>query len=164
MRKISIIVATDENWIIGKKNGLPWKLSADLKHFKALTTGHTVIMGRKTFDSIGKPLPERTNIIITRNSDFKVPDCIVVGSMEEALEASPDNDEIFVMGGAEIYKQFLPIVQTIYLTRIHHRFDGDISFPALNPADWKETRREDFDRDDKNPYRYTFLTLEKSRH
>ncbi len=161
MKKISIIVAIDENGLIGKRNGLPWKLPADLKHFKDLTTGHIVIMGRKTYESIGKPLPNRTNIVISRN--LNIPGCTTVKSLEEATAAVPDDQEIFVMGGAEIYKQFLPFTQKIYLTRVYHKFDGDIFFPEPNLFGWKETSRQDFEADAKNPYKYSFLTLERTR-
>ena len=164
MKKISIIVAVDENWVIGKKNALPWRLSADLKHFRTLTRRHTVIMGRKTYESIGRPLPDRTNIIISRNNTLTIPGCTVVKTTEEALNTVPDDEEIFVVGGAEIYSQFLPITQKIYLTQIHHQFDGDIFFPKLNLSEWTETERQSLEADDKNPYKYSFITLEKTRN
>lgn len=164
MKKISIIVAVDKNWLIGKRGGLPWRLPADLKHFQVLTTGHTVIMGRKTYDSIGKPLPNRINIVISRNDDLNIPGCITVKSMQEAIESSSNDQEIFVMGGAEIYSQFVPFTQKIYLTKIHHQFDGDIFFPKLDLSEWRETGRQDFEVDDKNQYKYSFLILEKTRN
>src|SRR3989344_1232938 len=157
MRKISIIVAIDENGLIGRRNGLPWKLPADLKHFKTLTSGHTVIMGRKTYDSIGKPLPNRTNIVVSKSDDLQIDGCITVKSPEEALKASLENQEIFVIGGAEIYRQFLPLAQTIYMTEIHNKFDGDIFFPTIDYDEWKEKERQDFEADDKNPYKYSFI-------
>lgn len=163
MKNISIIVAVDENWVIGKKNGLPWRLPADLKHFKDLTTGHTVIMGRRTYDSIGKPLPNRTNIVISRNTDLDIPGCTVVKSTKEALELSPADSEIFIIGGAEVYNQFLPLTHRLCLTRIHHEFDGDIFFPKINLSDWSEVEKQDFQADEKNPYSYSFLILEKIR-
>ena len=163
MRKISIIVAIDENGLIGKRNGLPWKLPADLKHFKTLTSGHTVIMGRKTYDSIGKPLPNRTNIVVSRSDDLRIDGCIIVKSPEEALKASLENQEIFVIGGAEIYRQFLPLAQTIYMTEIHNKFDGDIFFPTIDYDEWKEKERQDFEADDMNLYKYSFITLERTR-
>jgi len=163
MRKISIIVAIDENGLIGRRNGLPWKLPADLKHFKTLTSGHTVIMGRKTYDSIGKPLPNRTNIVVSKSDDLQIDGCITVKSPEEALKASLENQEIFVIGGAEIYRQFLPLAQTVYLTKIHNKFEGDIFFPTINPDEWQEKERQDFEADDKNPYKYSFIALEKTR-
>jgi len=163
MKKISIIAAVDENWVIGKKGGLPWRLPADLKHFKALTTGHTVIMGRKTYDSIGKPLPDRINIVVSSN-DLNLPGCVVVKSIEKALKSAPDNKEVFIMGGAQIYNQFLPLAHKLYLTKIHHQFDGDIFFPKLDLSEWKEIGKQDFEADEKNPYRYSFITLEKNRN
>lgn len=164
MKKVSIIVAIDEKWLIGKKGGLPWRLPADLKHFKDLTTGHTVIMGRKTYDSIAKPLPNRINIVVSRTNDLNIPGCITVRSLKEALAAAPDNQEIFVMGGAEIYDQFLPLAQKLYLTQIHHQFDGDIFFPKLAPSEWTEVERQNFETDDKNQYKYSFVILEKTRY
>ena len=162
IRQISIIVALDENNLIGKRGGLPWKLPADLKHFKEITTGHTIIVGMKTYKSIGKPLPNRTNIVISRNNQ-NIPGCITVKSVTEAIEAAPDNKGTFVIGGAEIYSQFLPLAQRIYLTQIHHRFEGDIFFPKLNLSEWREVERQDFDPDEKNPYKYSFVTLERTR-
>ena len=160
MRKISIIVAVDKNWVIGKQGGLPWKLPADLKHFQDLTTGHTVVMGRKTYDSIGKPLPNRINIIVSRNNDLKISGCIVVKSVEEALGVSPNNQDIFIMGGGEIYRQSLPFAQIVYLTRIDYEFDGDIFFPELNSSEWQEVERKDFRADSNNPYGYSFLVFQ----
>lgn len=164
MKKISMIAAVDRNLTIGKKGGLPWKLPADLKHFQDLTTGHVVIMGRKTYDSIGKPLPNRTNIVISGKSNPNIPGCVVVASVEEALNKAPDNQEIFIMGGGEIYNQFLPFAQKLYLTKIDHQFDGDIFFPKLDSSEWKEVERRDFEPDDRNPYRYSFVIMEKTRN
>src|SRR5258708_7509586 len=125
---ISIIVALSENNLIGVNNQLPWRLSADLKRVKAITMGHPLIMGRKTFESIGKPLPGRTNIVITRNKDFKADGCFVVSSLKEAIEKAKDDSEIFIFGGGEIFREALPIVNKIYMTRIHHHFEGDTYF------------------------------------
>lgn len=163
MKKISLIVAVDKNWVIGKRGELPWKLPADLKHFKVLTIGHSVIMGRKTFDSIGKPLVDRTNIVLSAKDGLNIPGCIVAKSAQEALELSPEDREIFVIGGGRIYNQFLPLVQTIYLTKIYHELEGDIFFPKLDFSEWREVWREDFKSDSKNPYDYSFVTLEKTR-
>ena len=160
MKKISIIVAVDENWLIGKQDSLPWHLPADLRHFKEITTGHTVIMGRKTHDSIGKPLPNRINVIITRG-DQVIPGCITVNSPEKALEASPEENDIFIIGGAQIFAQFMPLAQKMYLTQIHHKFNGDILFPKINLSEWREVERRDFDADDKNPYSYSFSIFER---
>lgn len=163
MKKISIIAAVDRNLTIGRKGGLPWKLPADLRHFRDLTTGHVVIMGRKTYDSIGKLLPNRINIVISGKSNLDIPGCIIAASVEEALNKTPDNQEIFIIGGGEIYNQFLPLAQKLYLTKIDHQFDGDIFFPKLDSSEWEEVERRDFEPDDKNPYRYSFVIMEKTR-
>lgn len=134
---ISIIVAVAKNNVIGKDNKLPWHLPEDLKHFKELTSGHTVIMGRKTFESIGRPLPNRKNIVISRNENFKANDMEVVHSIEQALDLTKNEDEVFIIGGAEIYKQALLLVNKIYLTRINKDYEGDAYFPELGP-EWKE--------------------------
>ncbi|MDN3549030.1 dihydrofolate reductase [Mucilaginibacter aquaedulcis] len=157
---VSIIVAIAKNNAIGKNNKLLWHLPKDLKHFKDVTTGHTVIMGRKTYDSVGKPLPKRRNIIITRQA-ISIEGCEVVSSVEAALALCANEEEVFIVGGAEIYKQALPLTDRIYLTIIDHDFDGDTFFPELNDQDWKETEREDFEPDEKNKYTYSFITLQR---
>ena len=157
---IAIVVATAENNAIGKNNELLWHLPADLKHFKQLTTGHPIIMGRKTFESIGKPLPNRTSIIVTRQADYKQENCVVVQDVKSALEKAQKLDEqVFIIGGGEIYKEMLPFTDTIYLTKVHDTFDADTFFPELNPDNWQETEREDFKPDEKNKYAYSFITL-----
>lgn len=162
---ISAILAMSENRVIGLDNQLPWHLPADLKHFKTLTTGHPIIMGRKTYQAIGKALPNRTNIILTRDATFTAPDCIVTTSAEEALESAKEIEtvEIFIIGGAEIYKIFFPYIQRIYLTQIHQQFEGDTYFQALNPNEWREVARADHVADEKNPYAYSFVALERRR-
>lgn len=156
---ISIIVAVSTNGIIGKDNGLLWKQSADLKRFKQLTSGHSIIMGRKTYDSIGKPLPNRRNIILTHQQHLAIPGCEVVNSIDEAIALCKDEEEVFIIGGGDIYKQFLVCTNRIYLTRIHHSFPGgDTFFPELHF--WGETEREDFEADDKNEYPYSFITYQ----
>jgi dihydrofolate reductase len=157
---VSIIVAIAKNHAIGKNNKLLWHLPKDLKHFKDVTTGHTVIMGRKTYDSVGKPLPKRRNIVITRQA-ISIEDCEVVSSVEAALALCANEEEVFIVGGAEIYKQALPLTDRIYLTIIDHDFDGDTFFPELNDQDWKETERENFEPDEKNKYAYSFITLQR---
>jgi dihydrofolate reductase len=157
----SIIVATAKNHAIGKDNKLLWYLPNDLKHFKDVTSGHTVIMGRKTFDSVGKPLPRRRNIVITRQA-ITIEGCEVVSTIEAALALCADEAEVFIVGGAEIYRQALHLTNRIYLTLIDQDFDGDTFFPELNPAEWKETERENFEPDEKNKYSYSFITLERS--
>jgi dihydrofolate reductase len=161
--KLSLIVAVAENGVIGNNNQLIWHLPNDLKQFKRLTTGHCIIMGRKTFDSIGKPLPNRTSIIISRNADFKVIDCFTVDSLEKAISVAQEKGETeaFIIGGAEIYRQALPFVDKIYLTEVLHSFEGDTFFPKINGTIWRETSREDFGTDEKHLYPYSFVTLEK---
>jgi dihydrofolate reductase len=161
---LSAIVAMAENRVIGNGNKMPWHLPADLKHFKAVTNGHPVLMGRKTFESIGKPLPNRTNMIITRDRQYSAQDCLVINDIAAALSMAQelDQNEVFVIGGAEIYKQLLPKVQRLYLTKIHHKFTGDAYFPELSFDDWHEVSHEDHQPDDKNPYAYSFITLERT--
>lgn len=159
----SIIVAVSENNVIGNKNGLPWKLSADMKRLKSLTMGHHIIMGRKTWDSLGRPLPGRTNVVITSQSDFEAPGAIVVNSLEEALTFASGDSESFIFGGAEIFKKSLPWVQKIYMTKVHATIEGDAFFPKLDLLEWKITSVEEFKADEKNEYDYSFLTMERIR-
>jgi dihydrofolate reductase len=159
---LSIIVALSENNVVGVNNQLPWHLSADLKRLKVLTMGHHLIMGRKTFESIGRPLPGRTNVIITRNKDYKADGCIVVTSLKEALEVSKSDAEAFIFGGGEVFREALPLVNKIYMTRIHHNFNGDTVFPELRKSEWKEVFREDHEPDEKNNYSYSFINLERN--
>ena len=162
MKTINIAVAVSENYAIGKNNQLLWHMPADLKFFKQTTTGHTVVMGRKTFDSVGKSLPNRQNIVVTRKTDLEIPGVVVVNSLEEAFDSVEQKDaEIFIVGGAEIYKQALPKVQRIYLTTIHHTFDADTFFPKLNMDEWQEISSETHKADEKNKYNYTFAILER---
>ena len=155
---IKIIVATSKNKVIGNNNELIWKLSSDLKRFKELTTGHPVVMGRKTYESIGKPLPNRRNIIITRNLEYEVNGCEVVSSLEEALLLT--NNDCFIIGGGEIYKQSLEVADKIYLTLVHQEFEGDTQFPELN-KEWAKMDRKDFSADEKNQYDYSFIEYER---
>jgi len=159
---IASVFAMSENRVIGNKNQLPWHLPADLKFFKNLTTGHPVIMGRKTYESIGKPLPHRTNIIITRQPDYQQLDCVVVNNVTSALEvAQKISPDVFIIGGAEILRQALSYIDTMFLTLIHENFTGDTFYPALNPQDWEEVSRQDFSRDEKNKFDYSFITLKR---
>lgn len=161
--KLSIIVATAEKGVIGKDNQLIWHLPEDLKMFRRLTTGHVIIMGRKTFESIGKPLPNRTSIIISRNTDYLVEGCIVVGSLEEAIEKAKEieTEEAFIIGGAQIYALALDMADTVYLTQVHYNFEGDAFFPVLDANIWTETERKSFQPDEKHAYAFDFVTLEK---
>ena len=149
------------NQVIGIKNALLWKLPADMEHFRQLTMGKPVIMGQKTFESIGKPLPGRTNIILTLDKDFTPSGCEVAHSIEEVLEIAKDFKEVMICGGASVYKQFLPLAQRLYLTFIHQDFEGDTYFPEFNINEWKEVKRIDCEPDEKNPYSYLFVVLEK---
>jgi dihydrofolate reductase len=156
---LSIIVALSENNVVGINNQLPWHLSADLKRVKSLTMGHHLIMGRKTYESIGKPLPGRTNVIITRNKNFKAEGCVIVSSLMEALEKAKGDNEAFIFGGGEIFREGLPMVNKIYMTRIHENIQGDTRFPELNPVEWKEISRQDFSADEKNDHDYSFIDM-----
>ncbi len=160
---LSIIVAIGEGNVIGKKNGLPWYLPADLKHFKQLTTSHAIIMGRKTYESIGKPLPNRTNIVLAREMDFALEGCVVAHSIEEALSLPvvQDDSEAFVIGGGEIFRQAIDLVSTLYVTEVHHRFDGDIYFPVIDAKIWKEVARERGVQDEKNNLEYYFVMYKR---
>ena len=158
---LSIIAAMGLNGVIGDAGKLPWRLPADMKHFKATTMGKPVIMGRKTFESIGKPLPGRENIVVSRNADFRAAGCKVVGSLMEAIETTLMAEEAMVIGGAVIYERALPLTKRIYLTRVYSMFPGDAYFPDLTVGNWKQTSREDFDADEKNPYPYSFLQLDR---
>ena len=162
---LSLIVAVADNGVIGQQNGLPWRLPEDLKRFKALTMGKPIVMGRKTFDSIGKPLPGRTNIVITRQSDMTIPGCVVVDSLPAAIVAAGEANEVMVIGGAEIYRQALPQARRVYLTQVHAQIQGDAYFPTLfsllNSARWRELSREDYSADERHAYAYSFLVLER---
>lgn len=162
--KLSIIVATAEQGVIGKDNQLIWHLPEDLKMFRRLTTGHVIIMGRKTFESIGKPLPNRTSIIISRNTHYQVEGCFVVSSLEEAVEKAKEieTEEAFIIGGAQIYALALDMANTVYLTQVHHNFEGDAFFPILDTNIWIEKERKSFSSDEKNAYAFDFVTLEKT--
>jgi dihydrofolate reductase len=158
---ITIVVAIASNYAIGKNNQLLWHLPKDLKHFKDITAGGTVIMGRKTFDSVGKPLPKRRNIVITRQ-DIKIEGCEVVKSIDEAIALCQDEAEVFIVGGAEIYHQAMHLTNRIYLTIVHHSFDADTFFPEIDYKDWKETAHEDHETDEKHAFAYSFITLERA--
>lgn len=158
---ISLIAAMGRNRVIGKDNALPWKLPADMKRFREVTTGHAIIMGRATFESIGKALPNRLNIVMTRDMNYTAEGCRIVHSVEEALQAAEGNDEVMVIGGTSLFTQFLSLATRIYLTVIDHDFEGDALFPEFNVKEWRETEHHEYEPDEKNVYRYTFLTLER---
>jgi dihydrofolate reductase len=157
---LQIVVIVDENNGIGKDNQLLCHMPADLKHFKKHTIGHPVIMGRKTFDSMGKALPGRRNIVITRQ-ELELEGCEVVGSIEQALELCSGEQLASIIGGAMIFEQSMSLVDRIHLTCIHHKFEADTFFPKTDPASWKITSKEDHDADDKNPYPYSFMTYDR---
>jgi dihydrofolate reductase len=158
---LSIIAALSRNRVIGKDNQLPWRLPADLKHFKSVTLGKPVIMGRKTFESIGRPLPGRDNIVVTRDPKFHADGIAVAHSLDDALAQVHDVPEIMLIGGAQLYAESLARAQRLYLTLIHADVDGDAHFPDYDPADWRETAREDHAADENNHYSYSFQILER---
>lgn len=157
---LSILVAMDSQHLIGKDNKLPWHLPNDLKYFKQVTMGHTIVMGRKTFESIGKPLPGRKNIVITRNKNYHPDGCRVIHSITKIKEMN-DKEEIFIIGGAEIFKETLPIADRLYITEIHETFEGDTFFPEFNLSDWKLISKEKGIKDEKNRYDYDFCIYER---
>ena len=158
---LSAVVAAAENNAIGKDNQLLWHLPNDLRFFKRTTTGHTVVMGRKTYESVGKPLPNRRNIIITRQAGYKVAGTEVVHSLSEALERCADEEEVFIVGGAEIYRQALPLLDRIYLTRVHAQPEGDSFFPELDDEAWKLVAEERHSADERHAYSYAFRIYER---
>lgn len=165
--KISIVVAVAENGVIGKNNQLPWRLSSDLKHFKKLTTGHAVLMGRKTYESIGKPLPKRTNLIITRNEAYEAPGCDVFTTIEQALDFAKSatvNDagnEVFVIGGAQIYQQIIPQVDTVYLTKVKAEVEGDAYFDLALLDQFKVINTQNVSADEKNEYDFDIMEMSR---
>ncbi|MEA3149513.1 MAG: dihydrofolate reductase [Gammaproteobacteria bacterium] len=158
---LELVLAVAENDVIGRGNGLPWQLSADLRRFKALTLGKHILMGRRTYQSIGKALPGRTTLVLTRSADFAPTDCTVVGALEDALLAASGEAVLMVVGGAEIYRQCLPHASRIHLTLVHARVEGDTFFSGWRDTDWRETFRERHEADDKNTFAYSFVTLER---
>lgn len=170
--KIALVVAVSRNGVIGKDNALPWHLPEDLKFFKRVTLHKPVIMGRKTYDSIGKPLVQRVNIVITRSKDYNAPGTLVVNSLEAALErcasllrlkGAPQDSEVSVIGGAQIFADALPIADRLYFTEVHADIDGDVFFPPFDRSEWVEVSREDHAACEKNPYPYSFVVLERRR-
>ncbi|WP_299366319.1 dihydrofolate reductase [Winogradskyella sp.] len=161
--ELTIIVAAGEDNAIGKDNDLIWHLSNDLRRFKELTSGHHIIMGRKTFESFPKPLPNRTHIVITRQNDYKVPNgVIVVNNLEDAIDAARKDDQPFIIGGGEIYRQSIALANKLEMTRVHSTFEGaDTFFPEINPEKWKEVSRTTHDADDNHKYAFSFITYEK---
>ena len=161
---VTIIVAVAENSVIGNNNELLWRLRDDMKNFKRLTTGHFVLMGRKTFESIGKPLKERTNIVITRNTDFSFPGIITANSVETALQYASAHgaEELFIIGGAEIYRKLLPVAGKMYYTRVKALPEGDAYFPEINWNEWKILSKSSFVKNDFNDFDFDILEMEKT--
>ncbi|MBP3424714.1 MAG: dihydrofolate reductase [Alistipes sp.] len=159
---ISIIVAVAKNGVIGDKNALLWHLREDMIHFRTTTSGHPVVMGRKTFDSIGRPLPKRTNVVITRDTNLTIEGCTVVHSLEEAVALFDPSEEVFIIGGAQIYRQAMPLADRIYLTVIDKPYEGDTSFPEIDYSVWKECNREDFAHGEEFEHPFSFITLERA--
>lgn len=161
---VSIIVAAAENDVIGRDNRLIWRLSNDMRHFKELTMGHTLIMGRKTFESIGKALPGRRNIVVSRNRDYRAEGCLVVHSPEDAVKAAGNDDAVFVIGGAELYRQFWAMADTLYLTRVHARMEGDARIPAVDQTEWEKVSAVSYLPDEKNEYAHSIITYKRKSH
>jgi len=158
---IVMIAAVAENNALGKNNELVWHLPNDFKRFKSLTTGHHIIMGRKTFESFQKPLPNRTHVVITRQKDYAPEGCIVVDSIEKAIVACPENETLFIIGGGEIYNLGLPFADQLEITRVHHSFEADAFFPEINVNEWKIIQTEFNAADDKHQFDYTYQTFVK---
>ncbi len=160
---ITIIAAIGKNNELGKNNDLIWHLPADLKRFKKVTSGHHILMGRNTYESIGKPLPNRTTVIITRNDNYFKDGCLIANSIDEAIQLSKDDEEIFIIGGAQVYDQAInnPAVGKLDITLVHESFDADVYFPNIDTTIWEEVSREDFKADDKNKYDYSFVSYKR---
>jgi len=170
--KLSILVALSENGVIGRGGELPWRLPDEMRYVKRTTMGHTLLMGRKTYESIGRPLPGRTSIVLSRDPDYRIerggpggPDVIVASRLSEAIEIATQRgeSETFVFGGETVYTEALPIADRLYLTRVHGEIDGDAQFPSFDPADWKLVAEEHHERDERHQYSFTFQTLERLR-
>lgn len=165
--KISLISAVAQNGVIGRDNDMPWHLPDDFAFFKRKTSHHPIIMGRKSLEALGKPLPNRTNIVLTRNQDFRAENVTVMHTLDDAIDvaiAAPrKTDEIFVIGGAEIYAMALPIATTLYLTEIHQSYDGDTYFPSFNKNEWKEISRHPHPADERHAVSFDFVEYERKR-
>ena len=158
---VSIIVAMAENGVIGRDMDLPWHISADLKRFKALTMGHHIVMGRKTFESIGRLLPGRTTVIVTRQPDYQVDGAVIVNSLGAAQAAATDDSELFIIGGGQIYEIALPLADRLHVTRVHTEVDGDTSFPAIDWDQWELVSAERHGADEKNDHDFTFESYQR---
>jgi len=161
VKQLAIIVAMAQNRTIGINNTLPWRIPEDMKHFKALTMGHHLIMGRKTFDSIGKPLPGRITVVVTRNRALQINGCLMAHTLEEAIAACAGDEQVFVAGGAELYAQALPLAGTLYITEIQQAVEGDAHFPAFDRTEWLEASREIRHQETPQPLEYHFVTYRR---
>ena len=161
--KISIIVAMASNRVIGFNNQIPWHLSADLKKFKQITMGSPILMGRRTYESIGRPLPGRKNIIISRNPDYKQDGCLVFDGLDKAIDACQGEDELFIIGGSSFYETMLSHASVLYLTQIHRDFEGDTFFPCIDKNEWNEISRVDINDDPSVDFQYSFIKLERNK-
>ena len=161
MMKLSLIVAVSDNRVIGKDNRMPWHLSADLKRFKAITWGKPILMGRKTYESIGRPLPGRKNIVLTSDPNYQANGCAVAHSKAEAIELAGDVDELMVIGGTSLYESFLPEANRLYLTLIERDYEGDAFFPEFSLEDWRIVECETIVDDPSVDFTYRFLVLER---
>lgn len=158
---LSMIVAMDDNRLIGQDNQLPWRLPADLQYFKRVTMGHMVVMGRKTFESIGRALPGRRNLVLTRNEAYQATGCTVIHTLEE-IDSSPE-EEVFIIGGAEIFREMLPQARRLYITKIHAAFEGDAYFPEVDESQWRLLSSESGVVDEENLYPYEYLVFEREQ-
>ena len=158
---ISIIVAIAKNGVIGDKNTLLWHLREDMIHFRTITSGHPVVIGRKTYDSIGRPLPKRTNVVITRDTELQIEGCTMAHSLTEAVEMFDSSEEVFIIGGAQIYNQAMPLADRLYLTIIDKEYEGDSSFPEIDYNSWRQISCEKFERGEEFEYPFSFITLER---
>ena len=158
---ISIIVAIAKNGVIGDKNTLLWHLREDMIHFRTITSGHPVVMGRKTYDSIGRPLPKRTNVVITRDTELQIEGCTMAHSLPEAVEMFDSSEEVFIIGGAQIYNQAMPLADRLYLTIIDKEYEGDSSFPEIDYNSWRQISCEKFERGEAFEYPFSFISLER---
>ena len=161
MTRLSAVVAVSDNDVIGRDNALPWHLPADLQHFKRLTLGKPMLMGRRTYESIGRPLPGRRSLVLTRSADFAPPGVEVCLTLDQALAAVADQPELMIIGGAALFALTLPVTARIYLTRVHATVEGDVLLPSLDPAAWRETEREERAADVANPIALSFITLDR---
>lgn len=157
MTTLSLIAAMDENRLIGSNNGLPWHLPADLAFFKRTTLGKPIVMGRKTYESIGRALPGRRNIVVTRDPGFTAKGCDIATGIDDALALCEDEEEVMLIGGASLYQQSIARADYLYLTIIHHEFEGDTWFPDFDESDWKVENRQEFEADHGNPWAYSFI-------